>query len=576
MPQPCIANISVFETLKRKYHALNWFQRWFFPAALGAELEGYGADEQLTRQAWAICNAFLNHTWFFQRLIFPFLWDFHLWADNRELNYSGLLKGGAGEANFKAMMSHEDSHGVSQVLQSLHDSTDLLNGEAAEANRNTLVGHVNPFVLYQFFRSEYETLFRGDLAQANYNALLEHAYPGHLSNALWALTLGRRFAQANQGNFEDLLNYSPILFGQQTRELWARIPHYGLTPERFDLIIEIAREHIGNPDEGQIAVRDLLIQFQTVQIHGQPVNLRENEVQVEAYNTTQSTHTESVHKTVSESATRLRVRYGHQLSGSGLNNTIQAFSKIIMALPSNSFKNQAAKRCFTRITASDYSFTDPVSGISTLQLLALSYCAIHDATNRKGSLKDALHQFVEGLYEIQRGNNLSETGIDDKHHVDRIICIAGTFNKPMEKLHGLHPDVTMLIITKQGCLSKFVIVVNEECGAYLNALSKEELQKLKGKDHSEVLEIIWDKISEKISNRIFDEYGSLFPGEKNSSEFLEYIAYGVSVKLNSNNIRVLNSIEDMPSLKDKPQAFFASTSLDTSAELPLASPEVRF
>jgi hypothetical protein len=44
----------------------------------------------------------------------------------------------------------------------------------------------------------------------------------------------------------------------------------------------------------------------------------------------------------------------------------------------------------------------------------LAFTAIHDETKRQGTLEDALALFVEGLYEIQRGDNLNEDGIDNE------------------------------------------------------------------------------------------------------------------------------------------------------------------
>ena len=66
--------------------------------------------------------------------------------------------------------------------------------------------------------------------------------------------------------------------------------------------------------------------------------------------------------------------------------------------------------------------------MNTLELLALSWLAVNDNGVRTGSFDDAKNQFIEGLYEIQRGYNLSEAGVD-LHGSDVFICSGGTFNK---------------------------------------------------------------------------------------------------------------------------------------------------
>ena len=88
-----------------------------------------------------------------------------------------------------------------------------------------------------------------------------------------------------------------------------------------------------------------------------------------------------------------------------LKQTIAAINVYVNRLEETP-KHQAAKGCIGRITAADYSFTDSSSKVSTLELLALSWLAIHDSSKCQASVADAKNLFVEGLYEIQRGYNL--------------------------------------------------------------------------------------------------------------------------------------------------------------------------
>jgi len=59
--------------LKNGYHALPWYKKFLFPSKLRVALEEYTPDTPTTERAWAVCNTFLNNTWFFQRWFFSCL-----------------------------------------------------------------------------------------------------------------------------------------------------------------------------------------------------------------------------------------------------------------------------------------------------------------------------------------------------------------------------------------------------------------------------------------------------------------------------------------------------------------------
>ena len=71
---------------------------------------------------------------------------------------------------------------------------------------------------------------------------------------------------------------------------------------------------------------------------------------------------------------------------------------------------------------------------------------------------------MEGLYEIQRGYNFDKQGREKEGGTDedKFICAAGTFNKIIEKLDGLHPDVKVLVITWNGLNAKLPKVIEEK------------------------------------------------------------------------------------------------------------------
>lgn len=245
----------------------------------------------------------------------------------------------------------------------------------------------------------------------------------------------------------------------------------------------------------------------------------------------QSTHHASVHQTVSESANRLAYRYQLVIDGEGLEKVISSVQNYVDKLSDNSSKNKAAKSCVYRISEPNYTFTDPGSQISTRQLLALTFLAIHDDENRTGSLEDARARFVEGLYEIQRGYNLSELGVDQGGQ-DKFICSAGTFNKLIEKLQAIHPDCQILFITKQTASLKLPIVVKEEAMRYFASLANPStagesvsFTNLMVQVKEDGVEVIWNQIKGNITNRMFDEFGSLYQ-DRADRTFTDFIDAG--------------------------------------------------
>lgn len=266
-----------------------------------------------------------------------------------------------------------------------------------------------------------------------------------------------------------------------------------------------------------------------------------NGVAVPNINGAQSTHTSSVHQSVSESVTQLANLYKSNIDDFGLENIIGEVQAYIDNLPDDSQKNIVAKRGFLRIVAPDYTFTDPVSQVSTRELIALEYVAIHDDENRIGSLENAEMQFVEALYEIQRGYNLSPSGVD-KGGNDRYICSGGVFNKFIEKLVGIHPACQVLLITSEIATFKLCVVVREEAMRYLATLTNFNAAKaLSIFTHTieqvkkEGVGVIWHHIKDQVATRMFDEFGSLYRNMVDS-DFTGLIEAGKGVELNNLNI----------------------------------------
>lgn len=245
-------------------------------------------------------------------------------------------------------------------------------------------------------------------------------------------------------------------------------------------------------------------------------------------NNDQSTHTASVHQSVSESAAKLLVRYGSELENVGLEDTLNKIKIYVDGLDHSFLKNKAAKRCIKRVMATNYIFIDPISKISTQELLVLVFLAIQDDENRLGDKEDAYLQFIEGLYEIQRGYNLSETSAD-QGGIDKPICMAGTFNKLIEKLQGIHLDCEARFITKKLASLKLHAVVHEIVIQHwkLNLLSKPQttaalffFTNLVKEIKENFFEKSWNKIKEQVAECMFDEFSSLYPAGMNDPKFM--------------------------------------------------------
>ncbi|WP_395168055.1 hypothetical protein ACGP04_12830 [Piscirickettsia salmonis] len=259
------------------------------------------------------------------------------------------------------------------------------------------------------------------------------------------------------------------------------------------------------------------------------------EGQANDLNRAQSTHTASVHRSISESAQKLMALYGGDLTDQVLVSIFKDVKAYLDTLDEGS-KTTAAKSAFRRLSAANDSFIDPVSNVSTKQMLALAWIAIHDESKCLGTLEDAQVLFVDGLFEMQRGYNLSPTGVDLGGR-DNPICAAGTFNKLIEKLQGVHPSCKVLFISRELASLKLKRVAVEESADYLNNIPLETTKDLEsfndllGQINEDGLravhgpQSVYDHIKDKVSERMFEEFSPLYRG-KDDPNFTEMVDGG--------------------------------------------------
>lgn len=484
----------------------------------------------------------------------------------RTLRTARILTGVTAQTNRDAVTNHLQPESVASALAILQNAA-LLTGDTAHANRGIIANHPKPklaastlALLHRF------SLLNADTAHANLDALLNHRDQQAITDALYILqSAGLLTRDAAQANFNAVVIECPaILLARDldTRAtIWSIIPPNTLTADDLQAIIDLARINNNNPNIG----------FWTVMryIDNNILNRRQPQAPIPSFNASQSTHTASVHKSSSQSAMKMLSRYQAQIYQRNKDGVIKELSNWLNTLqPQTYLKNAAAIRCVARLTLSQCNYIDPTSNVSTQQLLALAWLGIHDEAARTGTLDDAKMQLVDGLYEIQRGYNLSETGVDD-HRQDRPICTSGTFNKIIEKLAGLHTDVCFLYITKQTALYKFPIIIGNEAKRYLSELSTRspddhELNEIKNTLENDDMDSLWDKISFAVTELMFDEFGSLFQN-KTDPNFTKLVACGV-YKLNKDMAQKLMPPNPSSSVAHHPSTLFNQNTNASSEE----------
>ncbi len=387
-----------------------------------------------------------------------------------------------------------------------------------------------------------------------------------------------------QNNYDNLVNYTPQIvrfrdtpeFNETTR-LISGIPEHMFTAELANHIIECARAN--NQAARQVAFNRLRVEANriTVAFNGPFRNVAAGNI-----NPSQSTHTASVHASVSESAIKLINRYGHLIdTDKKLDETLQEmvnWSRTASAkeLKLDEHQFAKAKLSIQHLADPTYAYTDPKSQVSTRQLLALVWIGIHDKELCSAPLNDALEKMIIGLYDIQRGYNLTadfkDLAPNDK---DKIICSGGTFNKLMEIPWGMHDDVTLRYITSERASAKFPIMVKDLVQEHIDEIKHEAkseedhaaYMELVAKLNDEGIDPIWDNIIKpRLLERFYDEYGSLYKS-KDDAEFINFVEQGHYVDLASLHLeKIINKGNNVKEKNEEPASDSDSLSVNTLEE----------
>ncbi len=434
-------------------------------------------------------------------------------ANPRELAvvFSDLRKAGILELdNYAAVAGHDNPRELAAVFLDLRKA-----GILELDNYAAVAGHDRP---REFAAALVDLAKTGILNQHNRAAVAGHANPHQLAMLFIDLRQAKILTPQNR---EALLlpNHAILLSNEVRQRIWNRIPSHLLTQANYKRLLSAAEHAYPLKELGRVTNIILGISPQAVMAGaGGP-------------NPAQNTHTASVYDSVSISARKLQAIYG---VGLNLDEIIADIIGYVYDL-GDSYKNIVVKRCIARITADDYVFTDP-SGVSTRELLALAWVAIHDRDKCTATLEDALTLFIDGLYEIQRGYNLDADNLDNGAE-DRQICAPGTFNKIIEKLNGIYPDVELKYVTLSGANAKFLILAQTHALTYLQNLANpetlEEYQRILGLltelEMDGSLAPIWDAIKVGVGDALWDEFHQAYRDNKGDPDFIATMENGVNV-----------------------------------------------
>jgi len=444
------------------------------------------------------------------------------------------------QENFIAIIEHRDPQFLQYVVDALIDylaDNELLTQE----NFSLLLTHPRPDLLAEGICELFQSKL---LTWENLISIQSYPYPQDLAKTLGILQLAGLLTTENQRKLsaltmrDDLTTAMSFLFNAHLltqdnlnelilpehqvllsefayHTVWFQLPLHLFAEAQFRRLL-IAAEHF-NPAEELMRVMANILHLES------PLP--------SLFNDGQSTHVASVHRSVSEAIEKLKLAYGRGLI---LEETLAQLKSFVDGLPP-SLQHDAAKRGLSRLL----SMTDMLGSDTSLpQLLAFIYVALHDEEKRIGHLDDAKSMLVDGLFEIQRGYNLSALGIDDGGS-DLPICVAGSYNKLIEKLNGVHRDIEVSIITRQAASMKFPRLAEAHARDYLYHLASprtaaeahamKKLLHVMERHHT--LEPIWDRIKGTVSSVLWEEYQEAFQGVAGQRDFVKFIESGIYIPL---------------------------------------------
>ena len=397
-------------------------------------------------------------------------------------------------------------------------------------------------------------LYQADLlSEANQARLLTHPFYRHLGSAIFTLRKSGILTQANfdwVAAHEQTVVLDKVLNVLREENILKKGFDALMLPEHGRLITAEAVEKVWTK------IPSGLLTFMNYQRLLQAATLEHPWIELERI-TNQIIGMVCVRRSVSAAATKLKVTYGEGLNFVAKAQELRDFVDGLSDAP----KHQAAKRCIARIMAST-PFVDEASGISMLELLALAYAAIQDGHQCKLAFEEASALLVEGLYEMQRGDNMSAMGLD-RDGDDLPMSDAGSFNMIMAKLDGVHPAVHLYFLSDEDASAEFPKLVQALAVNYLKKLaastyargyraSQDLLERIQAEGK---IQPIWDKIAKEVRDKMWTQFKEVYANNVRHPKFSKLIVSGPNVALENiaelkEQMRVAQGLAE--------QSFFAS------------------
>jgi|GEM_PF-2577892 hypothetical protein len=350
--------------------------------------------------------------------------------------------------NWAAVTAHSRPNQLAEALSTLHQAK-----LSTSENLAAVMAHSYPqylgealFTLHQagLLTSENRILFSIVIRDSDISDL---GYPGGASLMLVTIKKLHRVNLLNQANLNHVCNSDHGYLHSEyfIYTVLPRIPLHLLTQETFDRLVAITTlyttiERIG---EEMHALVDRMLQPNRA---------------ADVFNGEQSTHTTSVHRSSSESASRLEHNHGEAVRRIGRDKILE---EIHQHLSASTHKDASvALRCLHTLRNNGYSFIDPVSGVATTQLLSLLWMALH--RSEESLLNDGIEQLITACYQIQREYS------DNESSDDCPCCEAGEFNKFIESFVGLLPECELHYITREAASAKYRAELKIRGKTYVN------------------------------------------------------------------------------------------------------------
>jgi hypothetical protein len=450
------------------------------------------------------------------------------------LNENHLLFNGKKEHIFNCLIHSNHPVEVFNAML-LMQRERMLTGVEGNANLVAIASHASPLEMTQALVN----LSRHGLLNQHYRlSLMTESTPQLL--ALMMVILREKNLLDDVDDvllLTQLKLYAPILCSERVIHLFWQIPAPQFSQAFFAHVIHICQQQQFTLPEKIQQIQQLLAQVEPAVPQRQAVILSDP----------QSVHYSSVNLSVAQFVESLEHLYEeklHWLHGVDTNygklrDLLYHYAQQLIEQHEKTLQAQAAIRALVRFHGSALlDYLEPVRMVSTKKLMAYIYCAIFDKSKCEASLEDVCLQLIEGLYEIQRGGNLSERGIDNLSSIDSPICPAGTFTKLVEKMQGILKDCHIIFVTRTTISMKLNQVVKGEVKAHLDSMlgsmSQDEFQtlidELKQKGISDEL---WQNIRPAVHQRMTECFDDQLLMNANISKqtLLEIIDCGLDVNI---------------------------------------------